>query len=100
MIALGGCATTGPGAPRHEPQVSKFETDPPGASVFIDGGFVGVTPTGVMLPGRPEVSIRIEKPGYLFVEELLRRAPGTPSDAPDGVGWESLYPYTLNAKRN
>jgi hypothetical protein len=94
-----GCATSGPGAVRHEPQVTKIETEPAGASVFMEGGFVGTTPCAFLMPAQPEVTIRIERPGYQFVEELLRRHSQTPNDAAEGVGWDEVYFWPLTAKR-
>lgn len=74
---------------------SRLETDPPGATAFVDGRFVGVTPTTVQLPARRSARARLELPGYAPVEVSLDRAPGTPEDAEPGVGWEPAYFWRL-----
>lgn len=99
-VWIAGCASSGPGAERYEPRLSLIETEPAGASVFLEGGFVGVTPASFMMPARPEVTIRIERPGYLFVEELLRRRSNVPADVGEGVGWEEVYFWPLTPKRH
>lgn len=98
-LLLGGCASSGPGAAKEaEPEVSRIETEPAGASVFMEGGFVGTTPCAFLMPAKKEVTIRIERPGYQFVEELLRRNANVAADAPEGVGWEEVYFWNLTAK--
>ena len=81
------------------PERSSFETEPEGASLFIDGGFVGTTPTRFFLPAKPRVQLRIQRPGYLPVEETLIRTAVGP-DQGEGVGWEPLYFFPLTPKRN
>ena len=97
---LAGCASSGPGAERYEARLTLIETEPAGASVFLEGGFVGTPPASFMMPARPEVTIRIERPGYQFVEELLRRRADVPPDAQEGVGWETSYFWPLTPKRH
>jgi PEGA domain-containing protein len=91
-------ACSGPGATRHESVRSAFASDPEGASVFIDGGFVGQTPTSFFLPDKDIVDVRVQHPGYLPMEEELHRAK-VPEEAGEGVGWESSYYYPLTPKR-
>lgn len=57
-------------------QLVEVTTDPPGASVFIDGRFVGVTPTIVrdVTPGRH--LIRVHKKGYTPQAQALNVARG------------------------
>src|SRR5688572_9541676 len=95
-LFLAGCASGGidPGAPI----MSRFETDPPGGSVFVDGGFVGVTPTAFHLPAKPSVDLRIELHDHFPVVERLDRRLGLPADAPDGTGWEPVYFWPLNRR--
>ena len=91
-------ACSGPGATRHESIRSEFNSDPEGASVFIEGGFVGQTPTSFFLPNKDVVDVRVQRPGYLPMEEELHRAK-VPEGVGEGVGWESSYYYPLNPKR-
>lgn len=98
LVALlaGGCAgaQTDPGAPVQ----SRFESDPSGASVFVDGGFVGVTPTAFHLPAKPTVEVRLELHDHFPATARLDRRVGTPPDAPAGVGWEPVYYWPLTRK--
>jgi len=91
-------ACSGPGATRHEPVRSEFTSDPENASVFIDGGFVGQTPTSFFLPAKDVVDVRVQHPGYLPMEEELHRAK-VAEGVGEGVGWESSYYYPLKPKR-
>lgn len=97
-LCLGGCA----GPDTHEasttPLLSRFESEPPGASVFVDGGFVGTTPTAFHLPAKPSVHVRLELPGYFPVDTMLDRRTGLPPDAPPGTGWEDVYYWPLVRK--
>ena len=67
--------------------------------MFVDGGFVGQTPTAFFLPAKDQVEIRILHPGCLPTEEILYRAK-VPVGAAEGMGWEPDYFYPLNPKRN
>jgi hypothetical protein len=95
-LACGACAGTGidPGAPI----LSRFETDPAGASVFIDGGFVGTTPTAFHLPAKPTVEVRLELHDHFPATARLDRRIGLPADAPAGTGWDPLYYWSLNRR--
>lgn len=97
LALLSGCGSA-PGRPEFKEVLSSIESDPAGASVFVDGGFVGTTPAKFRLPAKKRVELRIERPGYVFKEEVLLRKVGTPADAPAGVGWEPLYYYPLLKK--
>jgi hypothetical protein len=97
LLGFTGCQSVG-GAKEYQPVLSKFETNPPGASVFVEGGFVATTPASFYLPAKPRVSIRLEMVGYLPVEEVLVRAKGTPEGAEEGAGWEELYFWELYGK--
>lgn len=92
-----GCS--GPGATRHDPARSTFESDPAGASIFVDGGFVGRTPTAFFLPAKEQVEIRILHPDCLPLEEVLYRAKVAEGSG-EGLGWDPTYFYPLNPKRN
>ncbi len=81
--------------------MSKIESLPQGASVFVGGGFVGLTPASFQLPAKPRVEIRLEFPGYIPYEDILIRRKGLPKDLEGelGVGWDEVYgPYTLIRK--
>lgn len=99
LLPLLFVACSGPGATRHESVRSAFNSDPEGASVFIDGGFVGQTPTEFYLPAKKRVDVRVQRPGYLAMEEELHREP-VPEGAGEGVGWEPSYYYPLSPKRH
>lgn len=61
LCAVGGCATIMAGGPDRIP----VSTNPPGASVFLDGVLVGQTPLMLTLDrGRSNGNIRIEMPGF------------------------------------
>ncbi len=91
-----GCA--GPGAGGMDPRHSLLDSDPEGAAVFVDGGFVGTTPARFFLPAKERVEVRLELPGYVSEQGVLLRKAGTPADAPEGVGWEEVYYYPLTRK--
>jgi hypothetical protein len=93
---LNGCAgaQTDPDAP----VASRFESDPAGASVFVDGGFVGVTPTAFHLPAKGTVEVRLELHDHFPATARLDRRVGTPETAPAGVGWEPVYYWPLVRK--
>lgn len=98
VLLLVGCAGTDTNEGGDVPVLSRFESEPPGASVFVDGGFVGTTPTSFHLPAKPSVHIRLELPGYFPVDTMLDRRTGLPPDAPAGTGWEEVYYWPLNRK--
>jgi len=57
-----GCATIMSGGPDHIP----IATNPPGASVFVDGVLVGQTPTVVVIDPKANLgNIRIEEQGFM-----------------------------------
>ena len=61
LCAVGGCATIMAGGPDRVP----VSTNPPGASVFVDGVLVGQTPLMLTLDrNRSNGQIRIEMPGF------------------------------------
>lgn len=97
LLVLGGCASSD-GAVDSAPLLSRFESAPPGASVFVDGGFVGITPTSFHLPAKPSVHVRLELPGHFPVDTMLDRRLGMNADAPAGTGWEDLYYWPLVRK--
>jgi hypothetical protein len=90
LLGLAGCSSLG-GARDNSPVLSLFETRPPGASVFVEAGFVGTTPCSFYLPAQDRVEIRLEFPGYLPQDDILVRRRSVPKDAEQGVGWESNY---------
>lgn len=98
VVALVGCAGPDAGQEAGAPVLSRFESEPPGASVFVDGGFVGATPTSFHLPAKPSVHVRLELPGYFPVDTMLDRRKDLPADAPAGTGWEDLYYWPLVRK--
>lgn len=89
----------GCGAPEMAQRASKFETVPKDAAVYVDGGYVGRTPTAFHLPAKPKVWVRVELPGYAPIEEQLYRDVATPPEAVEGVGWQDLYYYELLPRR-
>lgn len=97
ILSASGCASA-PGAPGSGAHPSTIRTDPAGAAVFVDGGFVGTTPASFMLPAKDRVDLRLELPGYMSHDDVLLRAPGTPADAPAGVGWDEVYHFPLVRK--
>jgi hypothetical protein len=98
VLLATGCSSLG-GAKENAPVVSLFETRPTGASVFVNGGFVGTTPARFTLPAEDRVDVRLEFPGYVPQEDVLVRRRSVPVDAEEGVGWESNYYYELMGKR-
>lgn len=98
FLAFLGIAV-GCGAPEMTQRASRFETDPKDAAVYVDGGYVGRTPTAFHLPAKDQVRVRIELPTYGPIEEVLYRDPQTPKDAAEGVGWEEVYWYPLQPRR-
>ena len=60
----------------HRPRATlRISTDPPGALVWIDGALLGTTPLAAeVTPG--EVSLRLEKPGYVEKSLSLALADG------------------------
>jgi PEGA domain len=61
VAALSGCATVTGGT---GPQKVKVESDPPGATVLVDGRPHGVTPTTVALDRTVGHRIELDKDGY------------------------------------
>jgi hypothetical protein len=59
---LSGCATITGGT---RPQKVQIDSDPPGATVFVDGRPCGVTPATVALDRKVEHRIQLEKDGYV-----------------------------------
>jgi hypothetical protein len=98
LAALGGCAGPEGGQDADRPVMSRFDTNPQGATLFVDGGFVGVTPTAFHLPAKPSVEVRIEYPGYFPIDTRLDRQLGLPPDAPAGTGWDPQYYFPLVRK--
>ena len=94
-MLLGGC-----GAPEMPQRASRIETDPPSAAIYVDGGYVGKTPTAFHLPAKDKVQLRLELPGYSPQEDVLYRDSATPAGAPEGVGWEEVYWYPLPPRRD
>lgn len=80
-------------------RASQFESEPPDAAVYVDGGYVGRTPTAFHLPPRGTVRIRLELPGYTPIEDVLYRDGSVPPDAAEGVGWQDHYYYPLVPRR-
>jgi hypothetical protein len=62
--ASAGCASIVNGTK----QKVSFSSDPPGASVIVDGTEMGTTPTEVELARDRKHSVRIEKAGYVAYE--------------------------------
>ena len=62
--ASAGCASIVNGTK----QKVAFSSDPPGASVTVDGTEMGTTPTEVALARDHKHSVRIEKAGYVAYE--------------------------------
>jgi hypothetical protein len=60
IAQLSGCATLLAGGPDQVP----VATDPPGAFVYLNGGYVGQTPTVVTLNRDLPAQIQIYLPGY------------------------------------
>lgn len=63
-FAVSGCATVVNG----RTQEVTFSSNPPGATVFVDGVNVGTTPAAANLTRDGSHMIRIEKPGYVAYE--------------------------------
>jgi hypothetical protein len=97
VALLSGCSSVGDRS--KDPRLTLIETDPKGASVFIDGGFVGTTPASFYGPAKPQVDLRLELPGYVPQEDLLVRSKKTPPDSAEGIGWEESYYYPLTPKK-
>lgn len=96
VALLTGCAGTDTGA--DEEVTSRLETEPPGATVFVDGSFVGITPTTATLPAKRSVHVRLELTGYQTLDTMLDRRIGIAPDAPPGAGWETVYYWQLVRK--
>src|SRR5260370_42161137 len=63
-IAVAGCAS----AIKGTRQTVAFSSDPPGASVIVDGTNLGTTPAEIELARHDSHSVRIEKVGYVPYE--------------------------------
>lgn len=94
---LSGCSSVGDRS--SDPRLTLIETDPKGASVFVDGGFVGTTPASFFAPAKDRVDLRLELPGYVPQEDVLVRRKNLPPGAAEGIGWEESYYYPLTPKR-
>ena len=95
LLGLTGCMG---GVNDNAPHLSTVESNPAGASVFVDGGFIAITPASFYLPAKDRVGIRLELGGYLPVDEILVRSRSVPEDAEEGVGWDEVYFYELYSK--
>jgi len=62
--AVAGCAS----AIKGTRQTVAFSSDPPGASVIVDGTNLGTTPAEIELARHDSHSVRIEKVGYVPYE--------------------------------
>jgi hypothetical protein len=93
LCLLSGCAGGAENA--HKPLVnSTFESDPPGATLFVEGSFAGTTPMEYQLPAQARVEVRVTRPGYKTHTEVLTRK--APPSAPVGEGWEAVYYFSLD----
>jgi len=70
LVAVAGCAGCAT-AINGRAQEIHFSSDPPGATVLVDGANVGATPISTKLTRRDSHSIRIEKQGYVPYEANL-----------------------------
>jgi PEGA domain len=96
---VAGCSSTDEGDKDFPAVRSVFESDPEGASIYVDGFHVGVTPTSFTLPDKNEVEIRVDLPNHFPRTEKLLRAVGVPPNAAEGAGWEELYYWNLERRR-
>jgi hypothetical protein len=96
LLGLAGCSIGG--VKDNSPRLSKVESNPSGASVFVEGGFVATTPASFYMPAKARVGIRIELPGYLPIDEVVVRSKSVPKEAEEGVGWDEVYFYELYSK--
>lgn len=69
VLALSGCATRTGGT---GPQKIKVASDPPGATVIVDGRPCAMTPAVVHLDRKVEHQILLEKDGYMLAEADLK----------------------------
>ena len=67
LVICTGCATIISGTK----QDISFETSPRGATVYLDGERVGVTPFSMTLKKNKYSSFRVEKEGYITVSRSL-----------------------------
>jgi len=71
IVAGSGCATIVNG----RTQAVTVSSEPPGARVFIQNQFVGVTPARLELPRRDaHLVVRLEKDGFASHEAALKRS--------------------------
>lgn len=99
LVALvAGCAANDAKGPETKVVQSRIESDPAGATISIDGGYVGTTPTSFRLPPKRQVRLRLELPGYFPVDTQLDRLPGVAEGAEPGVGWDEVYYFVLKSK--
>ncbi len=68
-VALSGCATITGGT---GPQKIKVATNPPGATVIVDGRPCAMTPTVLRLDRKVEHQVVLEKAGYMPAEADLK----------------------------
>lgn len=69
VVALSGCATITGGT---GPQKIKVASNPPGATVIVDGQPCAMTPAVVRLDRKVEHQILLEKDGYMLAEADLK----------------------------
>jgi hypothetical protein len=69
IVALSGCATITGGT---GPQKIKVASNPPGATVIVDGRPCATTPTVLRLDRKVEHQIQVEKVGYMPAEADLK----------------------------
>ncbi len=69
VMALSGCATITGGT---APQKIKVVSNPPGATVIVDGRPCGISPTILSLNRKVEHRIQLEKDGYMPAEADLK----------------------------
>ncbi|SRR5579885_665601 len=69
VVALSGCATITGGT---GPQKIKVASNPPGATVIVDGQPCGMTPATLNLDRKVEHRIELEKDGYMLAEADLK----------------------------
>lgn len=69
VVALSGCATITGGT---GPQKIKVASNPPGATVIVDGRPCAMTPTVLRLDRKVEHQILLEKEGYMAAEADLK----------------------------
>lgn len=66
-----------------------FETDPPGATMTLNGRVVGRTPVRVRMPDAPEARVGFRLAGYRSFAVMIE---------PDLIGWGTSYFYPMPPK--